>query len=183
MNDVHYGDTDSIKLTNYWDHKYIIDEYNDKMAQNVKDMCQRFGYDEKYFKGLGSFDFEYVIRKFKHQGAKRYITNYYDKKSKNYKTKITIAGLPKDSLLNYTHHIHRSPFDLFEDEMNIPSEFTKKLRAVYIDDPHSDIVNGELMEELSSVALAPVDFTLNIDDDYIEAIADEVERRLERRYY
>lgn len=183
LNDVHYGDTDSIKLTNYRDHKYIIDEYNAKMAQNVKDMCQRFGYDEKYFKGLGSFDFEYVIRKFKHQGAKRYITNYYDKKSKHYKTKITIAGLPKDSLLNYSRHIHRSPFDLFEDEMNIPSEFTKKLRAVYIDEPHSDIVNGELMEELSSVALAPVDFTLNIDDDYIEAIADEVERRLERRYY
>lgn len=183
LNDVHYGDTDSIKLTNYWDHKYIIDEYNAKMAQNVKDMCQRFGYDEKYFKGLGSFDFEYIIRKFKHQGAKRYITNYYDKKSKHYKTKITIAGLPKDSLLNYSRHIHQSPFDLFEDEMNIPSEFTRKLRAVYIDEPHSDIVNGELMEELSSVALAPVDFTLNIDDDYIEAIADEVERRLERRYY
>ena len=67
--------------------------------------------------------------------------------------------------------------------MNIPSEFTKKLRAVYVDEPHSDIVNGEVMEELSSVALAPADFTLKIDDDYIEAIAAEIENRLERRYY
>lgn len=183
FNDVQYGDTDSIKLSHFKDYQDIIEAYNKRMDANVDKLCSRFGYDKKYFKGLGSFDFEYYIRKFKHQGAKRYITNYYDKKSHSYKTKITIAGLPKNALLNYSKKVHKSPFDLFEDDMNIPSEFTKKLRAVYVDEPHSDIVNGEVMEELSSVALAPVDFTLKIDDDYIEAIAAEIENRLERRYY
>ena len=64
--------------------------------------------------------------------------------------------------------------------MNIPPEFTKKLCAIYNDEPHSDYVNGELMHEESSVALAPVDFTLNIDDEYIEQIAEEIERKLKR---
>ena len=181
-NDVHYGDTDSIKLTNYQDHKYIIDAYNERMQRNVAAMCERFGYDPVYFDGLGSFETEYYIKKFKHQGAKRYITQYLDSKHKEYKLKITIAGLPKDSLLKYSNAVLRSPFDLFEDQMNIPAEYTRKLCAIYNDDPHEDIVNGELMHEESSVALAPVDFTLNIDDDYLEAIAHEIDKRMKRGY-
>lgn len=78
--------------------------------------------------------------------------------------------------------MRRSPFDLFEDQMQIPSEYTRKLCAIYNDEPHDDIINGELMHEESSVALAPVDFTLNIDDDYIEAIFNETQKRIKRGY-
>ena len=66
--------------------------------------------------------------------------------------------------------------------MNIPPEFTKKLCAIYNDSPHEEYINGELMHEESSVALAPVDFTLNIDGDYIERIFEETQKRLERGY-
>lgn len=179
-NDVQYGDTDSLKITNFRDHEYIIEEYNDKMRKEVDKMCERFGYDKKYFEGLGCFEFEHYIKKFKHQGAKRYITLYYNKKKGCYNLKATIAGLPKDSILKYSKDLKKSPFDIFEDRMNIPSEYTRKLCAHYNDEPHEDIVNGEVMKELSSVALAPVDFTLNIDDEYMEAIASEIEKKLER---
>lgn len=179
-NDVQYGDTDSIKISNFKDHMHIIEAYNERMRKNLDKMCERFGYDRKYFEGLGEFQTEYYIKKFKHQGAKRYITEYYDSKKKDYVLKCTIAGLPKNALLKYAKSIRRSPLDLFEDNMNIPPEFTKKLCAIYNDEPHSDYVNGELMHEESSVALAPVDFTLNIDDEYIEQIAEEIERKLRR---
>ena len=179
-NDVHYGDTDSMKITNFKDHIHIIEAYNDKMRIECAAMCERFGYDPKYFEGLGCFEYEHYIKKFKHQGAKRYLTEYYNPKKKQYIFKATIAGLPKGALLNYAKSVHKSPFELFEDNMNIPPEYTKKLCAIYNDEPHEDYINGELMREESSVALAPVDFTLNIDDDYIERIADEIERRLKR---
>lgn len=181
-NDVHYGDTDSMKITNFKDHLPIIEAYNARMREECAKMCERFGYDPVYFDGLGCFEYEHYIKKFKHQGAKRYITQLYDKKKHRYKLKCTIAGLPKDSLLKYARDIKASPFDLFEDNMNIPSDYTKKLCAIYNDEPHDDIINGELMHEEASVALAPVDFTLNIDDDYIEKIANEIEKRLERGY-
>ena len=181
-NDVHYGDTDSMKITNYRDHKAIIDAYNEKMQLNVLAMCKRFGYDLKYFDGLGSFEYEYYIKKFKHQGAKRYLTQYWDSKIHRYKLKSTIAGLPKGALLKYSTDMRRSPFDLFEDQMQIPSEYTRKLCAIYNDEPHDDIINGELMHEESSVALAPVDFTLKFDDEYIEAIFNETQKRLKRGY-
>jgi hypothetical protein len=171
-----------MKITNFKDHLPIIEAYNARMREECAKMCERFGYDPVYFDGLGCFEYEHYIKKFKHQGAKRYITQLYDKKKHRYKLKCTIAGLPKDSLLKYARDIKASPFDLFEDNMNIPSDYTKKLCAIYNDEPHDDIINGEMMHEESSVALAPVDFTLNIDDDYIEKIANEIEKRLERGY-
>lgn len=180
-NDVHYGDTDSMKITNFKDHLQIIEEYNNKMYEECKKMCDRFGYEPKYFDGLGCFEYEHYIKKFKHQGAKRYLTQYYNPKKKQYIFKATIAGLPKGALLKYSKSIHISPFELFEDNMNIPPEYTKKLCAIYNDEPHEDIINGELMHEESSVALAPVDFTLNIDDEYIERIAQEIESKIRRK--
>ena len=54
--------------------------------------------------------------------------------------------------------------------MCIPKEFTKKLIPSYNDDYHTDIVAGEIMEELSSVTLCESDFNLKMNDDYIMLI-------------
>lgn len=178
--DAVYMDTDSIKIRNYSDHKNIIDNYNNKCEARVREMCKLYSYDYNYFIGLGSFDLEYpYIKKFKHNGAKRYALKYYDFKSKEYKTETTIAGLPKKSLMNYCIKNHLSLWDVFNNNMNIPPAYANKLAATYNDNEHSDIVNGEKMTELSSVCLVPIDFTLKIDKDYYKYI-EEAERRLKQ---
>ena len=50
------------------------------------------------------------------------------------------------------------------------TQFTKKLIPSYNDEYHTDIVDGELMEELSSVTLCESDFNLKMNDDYIMLI-------------
>ena len=178
INDVQYCDTDSMYLTHYDDYIDIIEEYNETMNIKVKAFCDRFDYDFKYFEGLGGFAFEDTIRKFKHQGAKRYIKEY--KTKDGWKIKTTIAGLPKQALIEYAKDKKKDIFEIFNDKLNIPPEYAKKLCSHYNDEPHEDIVNGELMREQSSVALTPIDFTLKINGDYIEMIADEAQKRMER---
>lgn len=178
--DAIYMDTDSIKIRHFSDHKEIIDNYNKEHELKVMEMCKRYNYDYNYFMGLGSFDLELpYIKKFKHNGAKRYALKYYDFKTKEYKIETTIAGLPKKSLIKYCVQNHLSLWDVFSNRMYIPPEYANKLAASYNDNEHSDIVNGELMTEKSSVCLVPIDFTLKIDDDYLKYI-EEAERRLKQ---
>ena len=173
-----YMDTDSIKIENYKDHKHIIDEYNKIHDDGIKKICQEFGYDYDYMKGLGAFDVELpYIKRFKHNGAKRYLLKYYDFKKKEYKTESTISGLPKKSLLEYCNNNHLSIWATFTDGMNIPIKETGKLASVYNDEPHADMVNGELMEEDSSICLVPIEFTMSIDKDYLKYIL-EAEKRM-----
>ena len=173
-----YMDTDSIKILHYNDHKHIIDEYNNNIRNQVKEVCDRFGYNFDNIKGLGEFDLEYsYIKDFRHNGAKRYTLKYYDFKNKEYHTESTIAGLPKGALVNYCNRMHASIWDVFKDGMNIPVQETGKLASIYNDEPHQDIVNGEIMKELSSVCLTPIEFTMSIDANY-QLYIDEIERRI-----
>lgn len=64
--------------------------------------------------------------------------------------------------------------------MYIPPEYANKLAASYNDNEHSDMINGEIMTEKSSVCLVPIDFTLKIDEDYLKYI-EEAERRLKQK--
>lgn len=173
-----YMDTDSIKIRHYADHKHIIEKYNMQHDLLIKEICSKFSYNYDYMKGLGNFDLELpYIKRFKHNGAKRYALKYYDFKLRKYITESTIAGLPKGALLKYCTHYHLSVWKTFSDGMNIPIEETGKLASIYNDEPHSDIINGELMEEQSSICLVPIEFTMSIDKEYMNYI-NEAERRL-----
>lgn len=175
-----YMDTDSIKIKLYNKYHYIIDEYNRKHDILVKELCERNGYNYESMCGLGSFDLEYpYIKRFKHCGAKRYAMKVYNFKTKEYKTTSTISGLTKGALLKYCTRTHKSVWEVFEDGMNIPTKETGKLASIYNDEPHSDIVNGELMEEMSSICLTPIEFTMSIDANY-KKYFDEIEKRLKR---
>jgi hypothetical protein len=55
--------------------------------------------------------------------------------------------------------------------MDINSIFTQKLTTHYEDKPHSNIVNGELMQELSSVSLMPSDFAIHMSKEYLLLLA------------
>lgn len=178
FNDCHYSDTDSIKIEYYNQHKHIIENYNKEHDLIIKDICNKYGYDYKYMKGLGSFDLELpYIKKFKHNGAKRYLMKYYDFKNKEYKIESTISGLPKKSLISFCKNNGLSVFDTFTDGMSIPVKETGKLASIYNDEYHSDIINGELMEEESSICLTPIEFNMKIESDYMKYI-NEAEKRM-----
>lgn len=175
-----YEDTDSIKIRLYYKYKHIIEDYNKKHDIIIRKLCSKNGYSYESMCGLGSYDLEYpYIKRFKHNGAKRYAMKYYDFKKKEYKTTSTISGLKKGALLKYCTRTHQSVWEVFEDGMNIPIEETGKLASVYNDEGHSDIVNGELMEEQSSICLTPIEFTMSIDANY-KLYFDEIEKRLKQ---
>lgn len=179
-NDCHYSDTDSIKFGHYPDHKHIIEEYNREHDKGIKAICDQYGYDYEYMKGLGAFDVEMpYIKKLKHLGAKRYCVKYWNPKEKRYITESTISGLPKHSLIEYCRNNHVTVWNTFTHLMEIPVKETGKLASVYNDEAHSDIINGELMEEQSSICLVPIEFTMKIDKNYLPYI-EEAERRLKQ---
>lgn len=153
-----YSDTDSIKCINDPRIATIIEEYNEDIRKRLKAR----GLTDPAFKGLGEFDFEMLAKKAKFLGAKRYMVTYYDKKKGEDVTKATIAGLPKVAVSELT-----DPYKSFTPRgMLIPKDKSHKTTHAYNDEPTSDWVDGELMSELSSVAIYDIPFSLKIDDDY-----------------
>lgn len=174
--DVVYCDTDSIKMLNYEKHEKLIDEYNAAIMNQNKEICKKRNLDYNLFYDLGCFDLETKdnqYRKFKTLGAKRYI--YED----NSGLHTTIAGLPKKSLDEHCKHYNLDPFDFFSDNMMV--NISNKLTTHYNDEPHTDIVDGELMEENTSVCLYHIDFTMKVDKGYLLLMEEYQKRRKKAR--
>lgn len=158
-NAVIYCDTDSIKCINDPKIKEVINTYNAEMSAEIK----ASGLTSDLFSDLGQFELEYKkpVDKFKTIGAKRYLYEV------NGKIKATIAGLPKDAIIN----AFNDPFEHFDiDGMKLPCELSDKLTTCYNDEPTSAIIDGEEMHELSSVALYDIPFSMFTDKDYYELI-------------
>ena len=190
-----YCDTDSIYFVKGYNKKLLLD-HNEKLRA-----LNRAGKQAR-FENLGCYEFEGRYKRFKTLGAKRYIKELYiaDMPKKKYKIlntypgvhnkhksyyialhnqKQTIAGLGKTALIEYANKNRKDIFDVFNDKMLIPELFTQKLTTHYEDHPHSDIINGELMQELSSVSLMPSDFKLHFDKTYLSYL---LLKREERKY-
>lgn len=163
-NDVVYCDTDSIKLLNYEKHFDTIQEYNNKIIQKNLELCEKFGYDKKIMKNIGIFDYEGKSEKFKTLGAKRYI---YTKDGLNHST---IAGLPKSTLTNYCKNNNLDIYQFFSNNMFFDTDLSNKMTTCYNDEPHTDIIDGEKMVELSSVALYNIPFHMGLDKLYLSMI-------------
>lgn len=119
-------------------------------------------------KRLGRGDFEGVYNIFKALGVKRCT----DKS--NMLINITVSGLNKYRCVDY---ICRSgnPFNFFNPNMYIPSEYTGKNTHAYIDTE----VSGEIEDytgkigkyhELSFVHLEPADYSLSLSKEYADYI-------------
>lgn len=190
-----YCDTDSIYFVKGYNKKLLL-EHNEKLRA-----LNRAGKQAR-FENLGCYEFEGRYKRFKTLGAKRYIKELYiaDMPKKKYKIlntypgvhnkhksyyialhnqKQTIAGLGKTALIEYANKNRKDIFEVFNDKMLIPELFTQKLTTHYEDKPHSDIINGELMQELSSVSLMPSDFKLHFDKTYLSYL---LLKREERKY-
>ena len=190
-----YSDTDSIKGLNYEKHKLFHERYNELCITKLKEMCEYHKIDisltaplnsKGVSKPLGVWDFEggfkdlnFTYLRFKTLGAKRYMVEDEDGIS------FTISGLNKREGVPYlcnnwsvnykTHKENFNPFDLFNDGMYIPDDYTGKLTHTYIDLPfHIEVTdylgNKDYVDELSYIHLSKTDFTLSMTREFIDYI-------------
>lgn len=159
--DVIYCDTDSIYFKNEENLKYF-EEYNKKQKEIMRQYCDNHNLPYEHFNDLGCFDLELDgADKFKTLGAKRYI---YEK---NGHIKVTIAGLPKKSLVKYCEERNIDIFEEFTNKMLLDQETSLKNTSKYNDEPHSDIVDGVRMYSESSCGIYKIPFQLNLAEAYL----------------
>lgn len=173
-----YSDTDSIKLLNYEDNLDYISWFNDLIIKKMLKMCDYYDINPKLLspktnegliKKLGVWDFEGTHDDFKTLGAKRYLTNT------NGNLKLTVAGLSKQNGINHLIETCEGDiekiFEMFNDNLHIPSDKTGKMTHTYIDLEASIKVEdylGEILNVnyLSAIHLESCEFSLSINDNY-----------------
>lgn len=174
-----YSDTDSIKCLNRAKHQPYFDKYNTLITEQLKRACDYHGIEYTAIapqtkagkiKPLGVWDFEGTYSRFKTLGAKRYMTE------ENGKISITVSGLNKRVCVPYLQdRFGNNVFESFNDDLYIPAEFTGKNTHTYIDAEQHGIItdylgNAAEYHELSSVHLAPADYSLSITQEYANYI-------------
>lgn len=175
-----YSDTDSIKFLNYEKHLPFIIAYNKQVENKLKRMCdfRKINFNKcnpKTIKGvekmIGVWDFEGTYNRFKTLGAKRYM---YEEDNK---LRITVAGLSKQNgvkyMINKCNGDFTEVFNMFNEDLYIPSNATGKNTHTYIDNEISGKIvdyqnNACNVKSLSGVHLSECDFTLSISKQYNE---------------
>src|SRR5699024_7088586 len=177
-----YSDTDSIKLLNYDKHKTYFKRYDEILLKRQKQMCDvmdipYYKLEPKTIEGirkpLGIWDFEGTYKRFKTLGSKRYLEQHSDDS-----IHLTVSGLSKQNGLNYMieqSNNNLEVFEMFNDELFIPSDRTGKMTHSYIDEEMSFQVidylgNKADVKTLSGIHLEPTEFTLSISKQYSEFI-------------
>lgn len=165
-----YGDTDSVKILNFIENKYVFDDFNN-MIQRINSKMYVGKYDRQLFMKLGTFDFEEKMLKFKCLGAKRYLFSYSEKNKKSGKYEIrnisTIAGMKKGTLEDYAIYHEKKIYDCFKDGLVLDLTRSKKLTSIYCDDGFDEDLEGHHIHEDSCVALISIPFELSLTDDYL----------------
>jgi hypothetical protein len=178
-----YSDTDSIKALNYDKHSAYVEAYNKNVLNKLYKMCDELGFDPtlltpKTVKGevkpLGIWEFEGNYNRFKTLGAKRYLVQEGDKYS------LTVAGLSKANGMQYIQEVCENDsekiFNMFNNELYIPSNKTGKMTHTYLDNEQSNKVtdylgSSTIEHALSGVHLGACDFTLSISKQYLNFLA------------
>lgn len=176
---VYYGDTDSLFMENCEHNRRVLEEINREQMKRNKQAIKHYGLS-KYFLTIGTWDIEAEnIDRFKTLGAKRYIEEIDGKLS------VTIAGLPKNALVDYCQENNLDLFEIFRNKMFLDVIVSKKLAHTYNDKPHAEVVNGELMVERSSVGIYKTTFQLTLAEEYLNLMRKikEVEQHGEARIY
>lgn len=190
-----YSDTDSIKVRNAKQHQNYIEHYN-QIAQETLIKAMKYHKinpeetmpktKDGVIKPLGVWDFDGHYESFKTLGAKRYMVTYsYDKRNKKKnmgKTTITVAGLNKQKAVPYLQNIvertgNITIYDLFNDDMYIPAEYTGKNVHTYINEIREGYLTDytgltEHYKELSGIHLAQADYSLKLAQTYRDYLLD-----------
>lgn len=164
-----YMDTDSIKIIKCDRYDHIIKEYNNRIINENKKMCERRNLDFSIYWDLGALDYEGRLFELKYLGAKRYIYTHFDSKKKGLACVQTVAGLPKGKLIE----LYPNRVDLYNNFKNNMEVFESgKLTSKYHDCMCEEIItdtqgNACRMKELSSIGLVSCDFTMTLDGAWL----------------
>ena len=173
-----YSDTDSLKILNYEKHTKYVNWFNEQIVDKMGNMMDYYKLDKSLLKPktkegkeklIGVWDFEGNYPLFKTLGAKRYLYQDGDK------IKLTVAGLSKQNGVNYMlekcNNNFLEVFNMFNDNLFIPSDKTGKMTYTYIDNeltfPITDYQGNSCeVTSLSSVHLENCEFTLSISGQF-----------------
>ena len=184
--DVIYSDTDSIKFLNFEQHKEYINDYNKRVAKELKQCCDFYNIDfeltqpekggKKY--PLGVWDIEKSYSKFKTLGAKRYCYQYADGS-----VNLTVSGVNKKYAVPYMLSVCNNDvdkfFNMFNSNLKIPKGQTGKLTHTYIDN-EIDVTlidyngNSEIENIKSCIHLEDTEFTLQMSTEFLSFLCDFV---------
>ena len=174
-----YSDTDSIKFLNLEKHQSFFTNYNEWVEKKQIATLNHYKMDikdlypktiEGVTKVAGLWDYEGVYTRFKTLGAKRYLVE------QDNEIHLTVAGLSKRNGVDYLKEKaggdNKKVFDMFTNELTIPSNRTGKSTHTYIDTEKEYLITDYLGKELlvnakTSVHLEEVEYTLNISDFYM----------------
>lgn len=182
-----YSDTDSLKILNGEKHHHFIESYNRMVDKKLKLMCDHYdlSYDlirPKTSKGdikiLGIFEDETAKGRwlaFKTLGAKRYLLM-----TKDHELELTVSGLNKKVTVPYlinTYGKYKS-FEVFNDKLVIPGEFSGKLTHIYLDDKMEGVITDYLgntieYESPSGIYLEPAEYRFSLEDEYLNYIKEK----------
>lgn len=175
-----YSDTDSVKVIHYERHKDFFDEFNANIEKEMMKAMRYQDLDPELTRPhsvdgkvhpLGLWDYEFILESFKTLGAKRYMIL-----KKDGKYSITVSGVNKKYAVPYilqqAKEKKKDPFDLFDDILLIPEDYTGKNLHTYIDSP----INGTFVDYLgnessyaehSSVHLEKTRYELSLSANYL----------------
>lgn len=186
-----YSDTDSIKIINAEKHANYIRCYNRAIQAKLSYAMKRHGLPadavrpktiDGDIKPLGVWDFDGHYRRFKTLGAKRYMTEYSNdprNKSKRNEISITVSGLNKRTCVPYlktqAQKLGIDIFAIFNDNMDVPADYTGKMTHTYIDEPKTGMITDYLgntaeYTSLSGVHLENAPYSLSIALEYARYI-------------
>ena len=170
-----YSDTDSVKFTNHDKHKKFFEAYNkriDMKLQRVADNNRGITMDNfnpadpttGEIESLGHFEMDGYYRRFKTIGAKMYLAE-----SQSGELELTVSGLNKNQGREYLIEHSRDneqAFELFNNTMTIPKEYSGKMTHKYIDDSYTFYVTdyqGKTVQvtALSGIHMESSEFTVD----------------------
>lgn len=150
--------------------------FNQQCVENNKRRFKNIP-DNEFIFDLGTWDFDDEYDNFLCMGAKKYIKQHGDA------IETVIAGLPKAAIPKeikryHVKHIFERFNPILQDcDITIRHMFAHKFASVYNDQTHeeyqliTDYQNHTSLQPVTSFhALAPIDFTLGVADDYMKQI-------------
>lgn len=171
--DWHYSDTDSLKISNYFNHKKQFDDYNRHIVARIREVLTRRKIDPMLAcpkdpsgtaRPLGVFTDEGNYFEFKTLGAKRYLSENIDG------IEATVAGAPKKPLTKYLSS-KNSPFAEFHDQLVVPKEKSGKQMCTHVKEDWEGMVTDytgrtHYVFTHGGVHLEPMEVTLSLSDEY-----------------
>lgn len=177
-----YSDTDSMKILNYDLNKYIFNNYNKKQDEKIKKISDFYNMDIELWypktiknvsKPIGYWDFDGEYKEFKALRAKAYMYRENDNS-----LHITLAGVNKKDgvkFFNKKETEGKDPFEIFDNSLVIPKEYSGKNTLYYFDEEYSLEIEDYLgnkcvVSEMSGVYMETSDFSLDIEKNILESM-------------